>query len=353
MIKKISIYVVIILVLLGVGRLWYQRQVVHPALQQAPHLRSSITVAKVRFVIRPNQVSALGVLKAQDAVKISTEVPGKVVAVLFKPGSYVTKGTLLYKLDDSVIAAQLRQAQAQLLLSQSNYQRYQSLKGIDKEAISEQLLDRMHAKYKEDTALVNYYQAQVAQTVIRAPFSGYVAAKHVSVGDYVVAGAHLTSLVDRNYLLAIYHLPEQYLPQLQLGQRVKVHLENVKAKPIFGKVSYIAPKVNVATHSVAVHALILNKKNTITPGLFIKVIQSVGKSKKVMVIPQAALVPTIEGSQVYRVRNGKAYAVPVTTGFMFKDDIEIVKGLRPGDVVVTSGQTRLRSGSPVKEANAP
>lgn len=347
--RKVLFYLLILLLLLLVGKFWYEWQ------QRAGHtkarksLATAVQVARATSRTIPLDIHAVGELQAWRYIVVSPEIDGQVASIHFTPGALVRKGQLLVQLDARVYQADLQSAKAALRLAQANYRRYQALKSSG--ALSKQQLDQVRANFVEASAKVKSAQTYLSQATIRAPFDGYIGAKNISIGDYVKKGDALTTLTDRSLLIVNYHIPEAQLQRVKLGQPINVTIPKHKNNVYQGKVSYIAPTVSTDTHSVELQAKIPNSSNALSPGMFVKIRQRIGMVKQAVVVPQQSILPTITGSQVFVVRNNKAYAVKVKVGTIFDGKVEIRHGIKSGDVVVIAGQTQLKNGEPVREVN--
>ncbi len=317
--------------------------------RSAPSAGVVVDLAKVTQRNVAHTINSVGVLRAKQQIVVSSEIAGKISDILFQPGAFVEKGAALFKLDDRIYQANLRAARSALVLSQSNYRRYQSIANTG--AVSKQELAQAKATYEEDQAKVAANEAYLAQTTLAAPFSGYVSDASVSVGDFVNVGQSLTTLVDRQTLLAAYLVPEKYIMELSLGQTVYIEPENIAGSSQYqGKVNYISPSINEVTHSISLQAEVPNPKNELVPGSFIQVKQVVHDNKKALVIPEDAVMQVIDGNQVFLIRNGRAYRTNVELGEKSGDYLQVVKGLSLGDEVVVAGQQNLTSGDLIRRA---
>ena len=344
--KRRIIIVVVLLILLGLGGLWYYLQQSHESIKAPKPQTQLVRVAKVEMQTVPHQVDAVGVLKAKRRINVAPQLPGQIVSITYQPGAFVKEGTRLIQLDDRIYRANLKSSKAAFKLAQINYHRYRSL--AKQGVLAKQMLDKMRATFQEAQAKVSELQTTLSQTTIRAPFDGYVGAKMVSIGDYVEIGKTLTTLTDRSYLQVDYSLPEKYLSVLKLGQLVTLYIPNQKDKSFHGVVSYIAPTIDISTHSIALEAEVANPKNILTPGLFVRIRQRVGIARNALVVPQTSIVPTITGDKVFVVVKGKARTRKVRIGVTVGNKVQIIKGLSLGDVVITAGQQHIKDGSPVK-----
>lgn len=298
--RKIISFVAVAVIFLVFGGLWYHWQRVP---EDASSLQSQQSVAvQVASVVSqsvPNHIDTVGTLHAKQMADLSSDTAGKVVKILYTPGSFVKQGTPLIQLDDRTYQSNLQSDEAALELATLNYQRNQSLAKLGAQA--KQTLDAARADYLQAQAKVAKDKTVLSETVIKAPFDGFVGAKNVSVGDYVQQGQTLTVLVDRQLLQVDYSFPEKYLSHIKWAQKVTIKLPGhpkPKTHVLMGTVSYIAPQVDPSTHSIALQADIPNTNNALTPGVFVKVEQTTGINEHSLVVPEESLVPTITGNEV-------------------------------------------------------
>jgi len=311
------------------------------------------TLAKIKVQASPVKrevinlrIEALGSLRSQDIVDISPQIAGEIAHIYFKPGSFVKKGAPLIKLDDTVYQSELAAAKAKLQLSKMNYQRIEQLS--KRRLSSEQELDQALADLRDNQNTVKVKQAELAKLTLRAPFSGTLSAKKISVGQYVSVGQPLVKLVANQKLIVEYSVPERYLPDLQIGQKVKVQSDTFSNLSFDGKVDYISPTIDIDTRSIQVEAIIDNKKQELSPGLFVKITHLLGRKRESLLVPEASLVSTINGQKVYTVIDDKANSVDIVTGAHHQTYVEVLSGLHERDTVITRGQHKLKEGSLIK-----
>lgn len=307
-----------------------------------------VEVATVQKRTMPQHLKSIGVLKAIQSATISAEMAGKILHTPFSAGSLVKKGQLLIQLDAQIYEANLQAAKAALKMSEVTYHRYQQLAKIAAGVEAKQSLDQAQSQYLQDVAKVKVNEALLAETQIRAPFEGYVGALNVSEGDFIQPGQALTTLVRRDVLQAVYHLPEKTLNKIQRGQAVQVLSSEASFPSAKGQVSYIAPMVDPATHSVEVQATISNVKNQLAPGLFVQVIHQVQLNEAALAIPEQSLVSKINGLSVFVVIDHHAYSRMIQTGASQDGWVTVKSGLQAGEQVVISGQPLLKEGSLVR-----
>ncbi len=183
---------------------------------------------------------------------------------------------------------------------------------------------------------------------LTAPFDGMVGKSKVNPGDYVTTGQSVVTLTDTKHLRIEYNVPEKYLPALKLAQEVKIKTSTYPEKTFIGKVAFISPTINTDNRSVALYANVPNNDNVLAAGMFVNVSQSLGLEKHVLMVPSRSLVPVLDGVQVYKVVDGKAFAVPVLIGKRTEKNVQIIQGLSSGDTVITDGQLKLKNNMPIK-----
>ncbi len=295
----------------------------------------------------PLEARAIGTLIARS-VEITPEVAGHVDKILVADGAFVKKGTVLIQLDDAVARARYESAKAQLIYSQNDYKR-KLLLG-KQGAIAQQAIDQANADLIEKRALAEENQVMVSKMALTAPFDGVVGKSKVNPGDYVNVAQSVLTLTDTQHLRIEYNVPEKYLPMLKLGQQVKVTTSTYPDKIFTGKVAFISPTISSENRSVSLYAEVPNDKNQLAAGMFVDVLQQLGKEDKVLMVPARSLVPVLDGEQIFKVVDGKAYPVTVLTGRRVEDSVQITQGLTSGDIIITDGQLKVKNGTPISAA---
>ncbi|HEY3553502.1 MAG TPA: efflux RND transporter periplasmic adaptor subunit, partial [Casimicrobiaceae bacterium] len=200
-------------------------------------------------------------------------------------------------------------------------------------------------------AAVSLASARLAKTEIRAPFSGVIGLRVVSVGDSVKEGADVVNLESIDPLKVDFRVPEIYLSQVQAGQTLSVALDALPGKAFDGKVSAVNPLLDAAGRSLVIRAVVGNPDRSLRPGMFARVKLITRDERDALVIPEQAIVPQGDEQYVFRVVDGKATRVKVAIGQRRDAKVEVLNGLAPNDVVVTAGQLKLRDGMPVTIVN--
>ncbi len=344
--KKIKISIIILVILAAAGFFTYhklQHKKIVPAL--AP---SSVVLAPVDVSDVPIQIEATGNLSANQQSDISPETSGYVAKIEFTEGHFVKKGEVLVSLDTREQAAKVAQARSAAQLSEDNYKRNAKLGTL---AISKQDLENLHSIAEQNKAALLAAETVLSQMTLRAPFSGYLGAKNISVGDFIPAGQKIVTLTDISQLKISYNVPGRYANQLQLGQLVSITPEGSKT-PLKGSVSYIAPTIDEATQTIEVHALFDNPQNALKAGEFVTLAQIVGLRKKAILVPENALQGNVDGYYVFSVDNTHhVISRSVTPGEHYNGKVIIKKGLAPNDKIIVNGQQNVKVGDLVTSMN--
>ncbi len=304
-------------------------------------------VAKAQTIAQ--EIIAVGSLRSNESVTLSSEIAGRIAGIHFKEGQPVGKGTLLFELDDSILRAEREQARAGLALSEANHKRAEELFG--RNLISTRERDEAASKLDLDRADVALADARLAKTRIRAPFQGVVGLRAVSPGDYVTAGQALAPLEQLSVLKADFRLSEAALPAIKVGQALNLEVDAYPGKVFQGRVYAIDPRLAEATRSIGVRASVPNDRSELRPGLFARVRLVVAERDGAVLVPEQAIVPQGEKLFVYVIEDGKAVMRPVELGVRQAGRVEVTSGVKPGDVVITAGVQKIGPGAPVMAIN--
>ncbi len=310
----------------------------------------TIEAAKVVTTPMPQTIIAVGSLRSDESITLRPESAGRISDITFQEGQRVVKGVPLVKLDPAIPQAELAQAKANLVLAKSKFDRAVDL--AQRSFISGQAKDEAENNFKVAEASVQLAQAKLAKTDIRAPFSGIIGLRSVSVGDYVKEGADIVNLEAIDPLKVDFRVPETYLRQIQVGQALQITLDALPGKTYDGKVVAVNPLIDTAGRSVVIRAQVGNQDTTLRPGMFARVRLITKDQADAMVVPEQALVPQGNEQYVFKVVDGKVARVKVETGQRRDSKVEVLSGLVAGDMVVTAGQLKIRDGSAVRVAGA-
>lgn len=307
-----------------------------------------------------NSLSATGSLVAVQGVTITAEIPGKVARIAFESGATAKQGDLLIELDASTEIAQLRAAEATAALAKANLERARELRESNTNSAAE--MDAADAQAKQAAAQVESIRAVIAKKAIRAPFTGRLGLRLVNLGQIIRDGEAITNLQTLDPIYVNFSLPQQRIPQLAIGNVVRVTTDAAPGKTFEGKINAINPEVDMVTRNVRVQATITNEAETLRPGMFAKVAVVMPQREKVLAVPATAILHAPYGDSVFIVdekkdeKTGAAQQVLrqqfVRLGSARGDFVNVTEGLKKGERVVTSGVFKLRPGMAVEVDNA-
>ncbi len=309
----------------------------------------SVEAVRITTVPMPQTITAVGSLRSDESITVRPEVAGRISAIQFNEGQRVSKGATLVRLDPSINAADVQQARANLKLAQSKFDRAVDL--AKSNFISGQARDEAENNLRVAEAALQLAEAKLAKTEIKAPFSGIIGLRVVSVGDYVKEGSDVVNLESIDPLKVDFRIPEIYLKQVQVGQMLQISLDALPGRTYEGKVFAINPLIDAAGRAIVIRAIVHNADTALRPGMFARVRLITREERNALVLPEQAVVPQGEDQYVYRVFDGKAVRTSVGVGQRRDGRVEIVKGLVAGDIVVTAGQLKLRDGTRVTVAD--
>jgi len=292
-----------------------------------------------------DEASAVGTLRADEAVVLRPEIPGRIAEIHFEEGHKVARGALLATLDSAEVKAQLASAMAQAKLDAQRLERAEDL--FQKKFISPQALDEARSNVARSGAAVREIQARLAKSEIRAPFPGVIGLRSVSQGAYVAAGTDIARLEKMDQLKLDFRVPESFISRLRPGQVVRAAVDAYPAQSFSGAIYAIEPGVDEGTRTLLVRARVGNNDSKLRPGMFARVALELGTRDKAVWVPEQAIVPKGQDSFVFRVADGKAEMVKVRLGVRKPGEVEILAGVAAGDLVVTDGTLRLFPGAAV------
>ena len=307
----------------------------------------AVEVAKVEVVRLEDDSQAVGSLRARQGVVLKPEVSGRIQTLSFGDGQRIQKGQLMVQLDDTLQQAQLKQAEASAAIARTNLQRSRELAAQN--FVSQSAVDQNAAALEVARAQVALAQAQIGRMKILAPFDGITGIRSVSVGDYVKDGADLVVIEDVSSVWVDFRLPERYLSRLKPGQAVEVVLDAIPDRKFKAQVDAIDAQLDANGRSVLVRARMPNSDGRLRSGMFARVRAVFDVRDKALVVPEEALVPLGNRQVVFKVTDapdgGKvAQRADVKIGMRVPGRVEIVDGVKAGDVLVIAGQARLMRG---------
>ena len=324
-------------------------------------------------------VEAFGNVRAVHGADLAFDVSGLVDNVEVKSGSDVKKGQVLIRLNDDQDRATLEALRAKASLAELTAKRARQQLAV--KAISQASYDEAIADLKNAKAQADAQAALVAKKTLRAPFAGRIGIITANPGQYINAGAKVVTLQQLDPVYVDFTVPQSQLDRMQVDGNVEVSADAFPGKVFGGKVSATDPKVDLSTRNAGVEAMVANPNELLVPGMFAKVAVDSGEQQRYLTLPQTSVAYAPYGDTVFVVHEGQpptrdANGKPVPAASAGKkpeqgkagashyvqqvivklgptrgDQVAILSGIKQGDVIVTSGQLKLKNDTPVSVNN--
>ncbi|MFN8276035.1 MAG: efflux RND transporter periplasmic adaptor subunit [Chitinophagales bacterium] len=301
------------------------------------------------YVVSPEKmehsVEASGTIIPLEETELHPEISGRITFLQIPEGLAVAAGTLLVKLYDADLQAQLKKLQVQLKINQDIAARQQKLLAIN--GVSQQDAELANLTVSNTAADIDLVKAQIAKTEIRAPFSGVIGLRKVSVGAMVTPTTAIATIRATGTLKLDFSVPEQYSSLVKVGDQVR--FKTAGSDSLFtARVIANERQVAESTRNMNVRATILPHTPMPTPGSYALVHLELSESQSALMVPTEAIIPAARDKSVIVSRGGKAEMVKVKTGTRSSNKIEVKEGLMPGDTVVTTGILFIKPGATLK-----
>ncbi len=288
-----------------------------------------------------SDIEVNGTVLSEEMISLYPEVSGRLIYLNIPDGAHVKAGTVLARINDADLQAQLQQQNVQLELAAKTEQRLKQLLAVN--GVDQATYDAALSQVNLYNANINILKAQIDKTVIRAPFSGSLGLRLVSEGAFVSPSSLIGTLQKTDRVKIDFSVPEAYESMVKPGKIVEIETNTVKEK-LTATISAIEPQISTATRNIKVRARLNN--GILSPGAFVKVLLNERISG--IVVPTNAIIPDAISNQVVLVKGGKAVFQNVETGIRNKDVVEITTGIQPGDSVIVSGVLFVRPNGFVK-----
>jgi len=357
MLKKLSITIggllVIVGGIIGIFALMIAKLIAASAAMTMPP--SAVNIYTIKSELWQPRLTSVGTLSAVQGVTMSAQLDGPITKINFTAGAKVNAGDILVEQDTTVEVAQLHAAEASLELAKLNLKRSKEL--LERNTISQSQLDTDDSTEKQMEANADNIRAQIAKKTVRAPFTGRLGVRLINLGQTLKAADPIVSLQALDPIFVDFYLPQQQVSSLAEGLKVDLFCDAFPGQAFVGQLTAVNPDVDSSTRNVRVQATIANAKETLRPGMFVGVEVVLPSEDKVLPIPQTAVLYAPYGNSVFTVedkkdeKTGKTNKVAiqhfVRLGRKQGDYVDAVSGLKAGDVIVTTGVFKLRSGAPV------
>jgi membrane fusion protein (multidrug efflux system) len=358
--RMILMLVVIAVVLGGLGFVKFRQ--VETAIAEGASFQpppTAVTTVTAQRQTWPSTLTVIGTAAAIQGVTVSADLPGTVDKIHFESGQWVHEGDVLVELDTRQERAQLANTEAQRDLASQNYARSQQL--IKEGVIARSEYDTATAQQKATEAQVGDIRAAIARKTIRAPFSGVLGIRQISLGQYLAAGQAIVSLQALYPIYVNFGVPQQDMPKMTLGHNLRVTSTDLPGVGFGGRITALDSVINEQTRNIQVQATLENPAGKLRPGMFVQVELPVGNSRDVIPLPASAINYAPYGDSVFVVGDLKDQKGNTYRGVRQQvvkidgargDQVAVVSGVKPGDEVVSSGVFRLRTGAPVEVNNS-
>jgi len=308
-----------------------------------PAIPVEVAVAQRDTVI--DAIAATGQVEAMQSIELRADVAGRLTEILVKEGSLVARGAALFKIDDAELRAEVARAEADRDLAQQSLQRTRELQA--QRASSQADLERAEATFRSTNAGVELLKVRLDRTTVRAPFSGILGQRLVSLGDYINSDSKLATLQTVDPERAVFQVPERYATSLKQDQRITFQVAALQDRQFVGRVDFVDPVVQLPARTITVKAVVANPKGELQPGMFVEVRLETALRPNAVVIPEEAILALQQESFAWVVVEGKATRRVVSLGVRTPGFVEITDGVRAGEQVVIGGVEKMSEGAPV------
>ncbi len=308
-----------------------------------PGMPVEVALARQDTVV--DAITATGQVEALQSIELRPEVDGRLEQILAREGIEVAKGTPLFKIDDAELRAQVTRLEAERDLAVQALERTRRL--LAQNASSEADLELAEANARSSQAQLELEQVRLDRTLVRAPFSGSLGERLVSLGDYVNTSTRLTTLQTVDPQRAVFQVPERYARRLEVGQEVSFRVAALPEIEFFGSVDFVDPVVALPARTIKVKAEVPNPERTLKAGMFIEARLATDVRPAAIVVPEDAILPLSGANYVWVIVDGTATRRQVELGVRIPGFVEIESGVEAGEQVVVGGLERLSEGTPV------
>lgn len=347
MIQKLKLpllFILLISVIIGLKLIFFSSENQNAAQSKGAQGPTQVDGIITQFQDISNEVHLTGTLMPNERTDIYAEIQGRVISISAKEGREVKAGDVLVKIQDVELQAQYRKIKAQLELAQLQESRLKKLLAV--QGVSKDEYETASYQLQTLQADLDFTQAQLDKTILRAPYSGVVGLRYISEGASVSPTTKILSIQKTKPLKLDFTVPEKYTHLVQTGNQI--HFQIQQDSTIYtARIMASEGMIDETTRSLKVRAVCEGNTGTLLPGAFAKVQVKPNKESKSLVVPAISIIPVLKGQKVLLCRNGQVEEAQVITGVRAEDSIEILGGLNEGDTVLTSGIMSLKPGMPI------
>ncbi len=308
-----------------------------------PNAPVSVDIAVMEFQKVDKQIEVNGSVMANDFVELHPETSGRITFLQVPEGKLIQVGTVIAKLNDADLQAQLEKIKVQLELANINEQRNKQLLNV--KGINQSDYDVSLQQVKSLKADQAYTQSLIDKTILKAPFTGQIGLRQVSVGAYINTTTTIATIQKLDQLKIDFTLPEIYAAYVKIGKKINIETIAGANSKITATVYAIEPQIIASSRNIKVRA---SFKGQVLPGAYAKVYLGENTMKPTIMVPSNVIIPDSKAKQIVVVKNGVAKFVNVETGYRTQTAVEITKGLNIGDSVIVAGMLFVKDGSKLK-----
>lgn len=291
-------------------------------------------------------VEASGTILANEATEIRPEISGRITQLNIREGAVVPKGSLLVKIYDADLQAQLNKLLVQLQIAEKTEERQKELLKIG--GIAQQDYDLSTLQVSNIKADIELTRVNISKTEIRAPYNGRLGLKSISPGAYISPTTLITTITQMNQMKIEFSVPEKYSAQINNGLTLDFMLDG-STKSYKANVLAREGSVDQNTRNLRIRAVVQGGADQfLVPGTFAKVRMILGENRNAIMIPSNAVIPQARNKQVALYRGGMASMIDIDTGIRDSSNVQVLSGLKAGDTLVTSGLLFIKPGTKLK-----
>jgi len=315
----------------------------------APASRNQGPISVNGYIVKTGAVSEPlelpGTLLPIEETEIHPEVNGRITGLYINEGTMVSKGALMVKLFDGDLQAQLKKLKVQLQIAEKTEERNKELLKIN--GISQQDYDLSFLQVSNIKADIELIETNIAKTEIRAPYSGKIGFRNVSMGAYITPATIITTIRQINQLRLQFSIPEKYASKIVIGQMIPFSIAGSNQK-FLAKIYATESIVSETTRGLNIRCMVQQSNSALVAGGFAKVDMDFAKNDNAILVPSQAILPQARGKKVVVYKDGIASFVDVQTGVRDSANVEIISGIRAGDTIITTGLMSIRPEAKIK-----
>jgi membrane fusion protein (multidrug efflux system) len=304
-----------------------------------------VNVVELRPERLENNLSITGTIIPNEIVSLRSEISGLILRIAFREGEFVKKGTPLVYLNDDELKAQYQKLDFTKKLFESQENRQKQL--LAKEAISQEEYDIVLNQFNTNLSDLRLVEAQLSKTIIRAPFDGVLGLRQISEGSVISTNDVIVSIINIDPIKIEFSIPERYANQVKTGSKIYFSTE-AGVEEAEGIVYAFEPNIDANTRTLKIRAESPNRNKRFLPGMFVRIKYILGVEENALMVPAEAIIPELSGYKVYIVnQDEKVEERQVSIGTRTESHVQILGGLKEGDLVLTTGVLQVRTGMSV------